>query len=204
MRVSALTITQPSREAFLAQARADLGAQAGGVEVEHVIIESAGFRSLGDARNESIARATCELVAQWDDDDRYGADRLRLQVSAMVQHGADAVFLAREILECRCGRRCVSFARRGLDGAGWWEHSMLGRRDVLVQHTYQTRNLGEDTAFCRSLAARGRRLVALDSDPELYVYRFHGQNSVSVEHFDNLLRLSGSPHRASECMRVQE
>lgn len=197
--VSCLTVTQTGRESYMQAARLDLKKQVY-PSLEHVVIDHPkGSLTLGDMRNQSLKKSTGELLCQWDDDDVYHPGRILNQVQALKDK--DVCFLLRETIECCCGFRTVSFKRDG-GSDGFWEHSMLIRRRVVRDFhlLYPPLEMGEDTRFVTRMQLFPVSHVTLDS-PEDYIYRFHGNNTVSAKHFDFILHNSGSDHSASKCLR---
>lgn len=140
---------------------------------------------LGHLRNITLDHAKGTYVAQWDDDDWYHPDRLRLQVEALEQ-GADAC--------------CIQAALMHLDTPDFIAHPYIGklkegvpgsivhRNDPTIRYP-ETRR-AEDTVFL--LAWMKRRYVCL---PKAYAYLFircfHGNNTWEQEHF--LRRIRNSP-----------
>ena len=75
------------------------------------ILEPPGTLTLGALRNISKASARGEVVCQWDDDDLFHPERLRLQLAALVESGAEAVCLQHVMQYFRDDRRlyCTNF-----------------------------------------------------------------------------------------------
>jgi glycosyltransferase involved in cell wall biosynthesis len=196
-------VTHKGREAYADQARKCYHDQVYPnrelIEVVQPVIDPPP--ALGELRNVAVRHASGDLWAQWDDDDVHGPERLVAQVNELQTRHAVACFLERETLECICGYRTTTFARRGGD-LGYWEHSIVVRRDpILSVLQYPARQVGEDTEFVKRLErmVSPTHLVTLDA-PDLYVYRFHGNNVSGARHFDTLFARSGSPHRPSQCL----
>jgi glycosyltransferase involved in cell wall biosynthesis len=139
----------------------------------------AATSTLGDLRNASIAAASGELVAQWDDDDLYHPQRLELQAIALASapHAA-AHFLSRWFLWWPTRRLLAVSARR------IWEGTMLARRSLLPP--YPSLSRGEDSIVVKRLFASHPNV---ESDvPEVYCYVVHGRNCWDEGHFDELFR----------------
>jgi glycosyltransferase involved in cell wall biosynthesis/GT2 family glycosyltransferase len=138
--------------------------------------------SIGLKRNRACELARGEIIAQWDDDDWYSAQRLSAQVAPL-----------------RCGAAEIS----GLTGTLFFElkdwrfwnctrplHRRLFVEDVhggtLVYFRrvwenlsrYPDRSLAEDAVFLKQAMRRGARLQRLPND-DLYVYLRHQSNSWS-------------------------
>ena len=148
------------------------GALAGG-RVRHVPCP-AGL-SLGAKRNFACAVAHGELLAHWDDDDWYAADRLGRQVRALLAQPGKAL----------CGSSRVYF--RELDGARAWEYryqgsrrpwlcgaTLLYRRAFWAAHPFPDQSIGEDNQFVWS--AHAAEVLDFD-DPALCIASVHAGNS---------------------------
>jgi hypothetical protein len=132
---------------------------------------------LGELRNISIEAASGEYVMQWDDDDWYHPDRVKIQLAGLQYTGSDACFLNRWTLAWP-SRGLYMISKRRL-----WEGSMIAVREKLER--YQPgMALGEDTELLNRLIHSGRQLCCMDN-PWLYIYCVHGENSYSVDHFQN-------------------
>jgi len=205
MLISALTVTRPSSMPHLATSIGDLARQRG-VDVElvvvhdgdaafHVAVEAmaarAGLRAtvdrapaglaLGELRNRAVARASGELVAQWDDDDRHHPERLARQVAALVERAADFAFTTEQL---------HWFPKRG---TLYWEDwateaypldfvqgTLVGRRDRMP--AYPALRRGEDTALCQRILASGAAIARVRGAGWSYVYTFHGGNAFPEAH----------------------
>lgn len=197
-KVSCLCITQPGREAFLAESIACFEAQDYAEKELIIVNDRKDGRTLGDLRNESLDRATGDYVAIWDDDDLSLPKRLSRQIKALEVADSDAVFLHCLIFRCVCGHECPTELR---DEATPWENTMVAVRETLFRHNirYPSLDKREDTAFTAAMVAAKLRM-SLVYDASLYVYRFHGQNTWDARHWDELTRFTRSPHRPSECV----
>jgi glycosyltransferase involved in cell wall biosynthesis len=140
--------------------------------------------TVGDLRNEAVARSRGEFVATWDDDDLYHPERLTLQMNALQATRASAGVLRCEILWWPAERR-LAVSRGGL-----WENSMLARRDVLP--TYPSLSREEDTKVIKKLLFNNR--FALIDLQFLYVRIYHGGNIWDADHFARFFDLASVPH----------
>jgi glycosyltransferase involved in cell wall biosynthesis len=194
-KVSCLCITQPGREAMLAEARAAFDAQTYSFKELVVVIDTKDGRTLGDLRNEALDRATGDYVATWDDDDLSHPARLAVQVDAMERHGVPLGFLSLVTLRCVCGFEATSQARYG------WENTMVADRALIesLGLRYPSRDRAEDTAFIGELMKAVPKAVQLQ-DPALYTYCFHGGNTWNAEHWDGLMFMAGTMHAPSLCV----
>jgi O-antigen biosynthesis protein len=136
--------------------------------------------SIGGKRNLACREARGEIIAHWDDDDWYAADRLSYQISPILAYEADLTGLEN------------AFVLELPGGAFWTTRPQLHRRmfvgDVhggtLVYRKalldqglrYPEINLAEDAALIHQAVSRGRRLVRL-ANPGVFVYVRHGRNA---------------------------
>jgi glycosyltransferase involved in cell wall biosynthesis len=129
---------------------------------------------LGTMRNVAVSTATGQFVTQWDDDDWFHPDRVRLQMEALKSNGAEACLLERLTLAWPDkGLFCHSKRRP-------WENSILALRSRLP--AYEAIPIGEDYRCVQEMIQRRVRLCLLD-EPRLYVYVAHGRNTCSSDHF---------------------
>jgi glycosyl transferase family 2 len=131
---------------------------------------------LGAKRNLACELARGGVIAHWDDDDWYAADRLSVQLEALERHGADVCGPARLLfLEPAAGRAWLyrypgAVAERWLAGSGLCYRAAAWRR-----HPFAPVASGEDTAFVRR-HRRDAPAVALD-DRDFLVGVIHDANS---------------------------
>jgi glycosyltransferase involved in cell wall biosynthesis len=177
-----LVIVHDGDDAVHAGVSAIAAAHAGAsIRIERV---SPGPR-LGGLRNIAMERARGDWVCQWDDDDRYHPERLRLQWDHALSDRAAVNFL--------------------VDQLHWFQHdnllfwddwnldpypmnvvqgSILARRDVVPSYPDIAR--GEDTlqahAIFRAEAAKAFRISRLSGMGWCYIYRRHGANVWDESH----------------------
>ena len=143
-------------------------------------IRSSRGESIGEKRNRACAAARGTFIAQWDDDDWYGASRLSTQLAPLLAGRADVTALAtpvffdlpawrfwtvspglhRKLFFADVHGGTLVFARRV------WE--TLGR--------YPDKSLAEDASFLSRARARGARLERLDGTG-CFVYLRHERNA---------------------------
>lgn len=151
-------------------------------EIKPVQIPAAASKVvLGQLRNVSVREADGEFVCQWDDDDWYDPERIAAQIDCLRQAEKEACVLSRWIVYDDCRNKAYLSHRR------LWEGSILCRRQVMLDHPYDSLEKGEDTSVINYL--RGSNSLAVMEDmPELYVYTFHGTNTWESSHFDEIFR----------------
>ncbi len=137
-------------------------------------------RSIGGMRNYACELARGEIVAQWDDDDWHGPQRLSRQVAPIVTGAAEITALRDcplfELDSWQCWRWSAELHRRMLvrDVLGG---TLVFRRQVWQRLArYPDRSLAEDAAFLDQAVRRQARLTALGGTG-LYVYIRHGGNT---------------------------
>ena len=136
--------------------------------------------SIGAKRNLACLHARGEIIAHWDDDDWYAADRLRYQVAPIVAGDADITGLENAfVLALPPGefwttepqlheRMFVGNVHGG---------TLVYRKQMLAQGLrYPETNLAEDAWLLQSAVSRGQRLLRL-SNPGVFIYVRHESNA---------------------------
>ena len=130
--------------------------------------------TIGAKRNLACEKARGEFIVHWDDDDWYPSWRVRAQVRAMLDRGADL-----------CGSSRVAYFDPARDQA--WEYrypsakgpwvagnTLAYRKSFWSSHKFPDIQVGEDSRFVWS--SKGRALVDL-ADPGLCVATVHSNNT---------------------------
>lgn len=140
-------------------------------------------RTLGELRNLAVNAASGEYFCQWDDDDWYHVERLRVQYDALVASHRQACMLTNWIMyDERESQAYFSHFRL-------WEGSVLCRKKVFggaLQYPEEPRS--EDTHFTNNLVSRGYVYPLVSAG--LYVYTVHGTNTWNREHFESLFEIA--------------
>jgi hypothetical protein len=136
--------------------------------------------SIGAKRNIACQHARGEIIAHWDDDDWYAADRLRYQVAPILMNLADVTGLENAfVLVLSTGEFWTTqpeLHRRMFMG-DVHGGTLVYRKSILSGGLrYPEINLAEDAWLLDRLMRDGRRLVRL-ANPGLFVYVRHGQNA---------------------------
>ncbi|HEX7090574.1 MAG TPA: glycosyltransferase family A protein [Longimicrobiales bacterium] len=155
------------------------------------LVPAGASLSLGAYRNLSMDHARGEFLCQWDDDDLYHPERLRLQYEALCAAGADACFLT-DLLQYFSDERSLywldwmAYAPAGPDKV-WLPGSILVRRDPRIRYpeTGGVAERGEDNAL-RTLVFEHLQATGLGGRGYLYVYRYHGRNAYARAHHQAL------------------
>ena len=155
-----------------------------------VCLEQHDF-SLGSLRNVSLDHASGDLICQWDDDDLHHPERLRLQMEAMSEAGAQACYLT-DYLQFFSRERTMHWINwTQLHGAEEEQQmvpgTMLAYRDPRFRYNESGHDsrTGEDNAF-RGLLCANFKVASLRDCGYLYVYRFHGRNTTSQYHHERI------------------
>jgi glycosyltransferase involved in cell wall biosynthesis len=140
--------------------------------------------SIGAKRNLACAEARGELVAHWDDDDWYAADRLEQQVTPILRGEAEITGLENRFVLQMPDRKFWTIDRRlhrtmfvGDVHGG----TLVFRRAIWTSGVrYPEIDLAEDAMFLQQATARGKRLLRLDNRGS-FVYLRHGSNAWQFE-----------------------
>ena len=130
---------------------------------------------IGALRNISVDNASGEYVAIWDDDDIHHKDRLQTQFDVLAKSiGKEACFLRRVLFHD------INSGDKGILKK-WWgnEASMLALKSAVPRYD-NTLAIAEDTPVKVFFLKRGKGIII--SEPQLYVYRFHGNNTCEQRH----------------------
>jgi glycosyltransferase involved in cell wall biosynthesis len=138
--------------------------------------------SIGAKRNRAVRLARGEIIAQWDDDDWYGDQRLSAQAAPLLAGQADVTGLeAGVFFELERWRfwRCTPALHRRLFVGDVHGGTLLFRKRLWeLAGGYPDRSLAEDAALLRQMQRRGGRLLKLPNR-DLFIYLRHGANAWS-------------------------
>lgn len=138
--------------------------------------------TLGELRNVAMHLCTTDVWTQFDDDDWHAPDRVGRQYSEMQAHGLDAITLSQwSLLDSVAG----TWPRAWVSAPRLWEGSIMVRRSATTAQ-YAPIARGEDVAFVFQLCAQLGQLAALPNSAGLYTYRYHGNNTFDLQHFEKL------------------
>lgn len=185
--------TWPARELVIVDdGDDDLGAGLAGLgpalTVRHLRMAHDPARRLGDLRNVALDAATGPLVAQWDDDEWYHPERLRVQVEALHRLRTVAVVLQHTLMHLDTPAMIDRPFRA--DAGGGTPGTVLHRRSSV---RYPGAARGEDSAFLAGLRQTGP-VAVLGRRAHLFIRCFHGGNTWDERHF--LRRLWRTPRGA--------
>jgi O-antigen biosynthesis protein len=147
-------------------------------------VATGAVRSIGAMRNHACELASGEILAQWDDDDWHGPQRLSRQVAAIITGTADITALRDTVMfDLPAWRfwRCSPQLHRRLFLLDVHGRTLVYRREVWDRLArYPDVSLAEDAAFLDLAVRRGARLHPLEGDG-LFVYVRHGTNAWRLE-----------------------
>jgi glycosyltransferase involved in cell wall biosynthesis len=145
---------------------------------------SASALTLGEKRNLAVEGASGFYFCVWDDDDWYHENRITAQVNALSGTQYKSSVLSNVILFD--GKTNESY----LSATRWaWEQTLLCERSVFGSPILRYQNLerGEDSPLVYNL--KRQNLLLTVSQPELYIYVYHGENTFHRDHWEvNLLQ----------------
>lgn len=130
--------------------------------------------SLGEKRNLAIEVSSGELIAHWDDDDWFGADRLTRQVEMLRSTGAAVCGASRVLMYRPVTAEAWRYRPSGEEGQWLSGGTLLYARGVWNQRRFPPLDHGEDVAFLHQLP---HHVVRSIEDPPYYVALLHGLNT---------------------------
>lgn len=136
--------------------------------------------SIGAKRNQGCSLAQGEIIAQWDDDDWYGPQRLSLQIEPLLAGTADISGL-QDTVFCDLQRwqfwRCTPALHRRLFVEDVHGGTLVFRKELWQRAGgYPDRSLAEDAWFLRQAIRQRARLARLSGAGQ-FVYLRHGGNA---------------------------
>jgi hypothetical protein len=137
--------------------------------------------NLGQLRNKSVEFANGEYVIQWDDDDSYHKDRIKIQLHFALKTNKAVILDDWIILNMRNKKKYSLIRQPG------WEGSILSHKKHLLKYKYQENmekgGYGEDT-YCIDKLLANNLIYSLSNHAYLYTYRIlHGKNTCPDDHF---------------------
>jgi glycosyltransferase involved in cell wall biosynthesis len=137
-------------------------------------------KSIGAKRNLACQHAQGEIIAHWDDDDWYSSDRLRYQVTPILNGKADITGLDNAfVLDLPAGEFWTtnSELHQKLFVGNVHGGTLVFNKKLLAQGLrYPEVNLAEDAWLLHRATSSGKRLLRL-ANPGVFVYVRHGTNA---------------------------
>ncbi|MBO6524549.1 MAG: glycosyltransferase family 2 protein [Balneolaceae bacterium] len=153
-------------------------------QIKYVKLEKEPDFVLGKLRNRSLEEASGDYLVQWDDDDWYHKDRIKIQAQILDQ-GYDAC--------------CLSSALMHLDTEEFMDHPYVGVLPNGIPGSIMHRNnseirypetrRAEDTVYLNEWMEK-RYFKLDDSFNHLFLRAYHGNNTWEKEHFRRRIRNS--------------
>jgi glycosyltransferase involved in cell wall biosynthesis len=151
-------------------------------------------------RNIAVEAAAGEVICQWDDDDLYHPERLRVQFDAMLRGEARACLMS-DYLQ-------FFHEEREMFWVDWTNRTTNPRHHLLPGTLLMYKDARFKYPEVGAQAERGEdddlidqmypvvRIVSLSGAGYLYVYTYHGGNTFSRDHHTRLaIESSSSPER---------
>jgi glycosyltransferase involved in cell wall biosynthesis len=140
--------------------------------------------TLGEKRNLAISECNGFYFCVWDDDDWYSNNRIEFQVQRLTDTQFKCDVLSQLLIFDSLKNEAYISAKR------WaWEQTMLCEKSVSKEPALRYANIdrGEDSVFVFNL--RENNLLLTISNPSLYIYVYHGDNTWHRKHWeDNIIR----------------
>lgn len=158
------------------------------------VFEAPPGLTLGALRNLSRFHASGTVLCQWDDDDLFHAQRVEMQLAALLDSGKAAVGL-QEVLHYFPANRAMYWTNWRHAPATIMPSTIMFRSDapLVYPETGPEARLGEDSAVCEQLLAADA-LIPLPGMPQLSVYVSHGANTWDDGHHAMLANTFGISH----------
>lgn len=130
--------------------------------------------TIGAKRNLACEKARGEFIVHWDDDDWYPSWRVRAQVQAMIDRGADLSGSSRVAYFDPARDRAWEYRYPSAKGPWVAGNTLAYRRSFWTSHKFPDIQVGEDSRFVWSSKGRG---IADLADPRLCVATVHSHNT---------------------------
>ena len=159
-------------------------------DIAIIEIERNNSHSIGRARNNAIENCNGDYVCIWDDDDLYFPSRITEQYNSIVRynHAYEGAVLLHILLYHRFNQSAyVSYP-------SYWSCTLLCNKKHLITHPCADSDQFECMPVINYLAA-SNLLLAIDSQPHLYTFMFHGLNLMN---YINFLYIINDSHFTSE------
>ena len=163
-----------------------------------------GPASIGTKRNEAVRAARGALIAHWDDDDWYAAERLSRQAAPILYNVADVtglndmLFMARPLAQFWACSRAL-FRQMFVENVSGG--TLVFRRSLWQLHGgYPDTSLREDADFLQKAVRGGARLCRI-SGRALCTYVRHDGNTWKFKEGEYLQKAAWRQVPLPECLR---
>lgn len=158
-----------------------------------VVVPVSGDLTLGTCLNQGVEAANGNVIAKMDDDDIYGENYLSDQLAALRYSNADLVgkqahylyLQGRNIVMCRFPEREHRYTDLVMGP------TLMGHRELFVEHPFADRTLGEDTDLQQRLVAAEARIYSAD---RFNFVQIRGDHSHTWSVDDDLLLANSDVH----------
>lgn len=154
-----------------------------------------GEKSLGALRNISINKAQGAIICQWDDDDLYHPDRLKVQYEQLIKEQAEVCFLTSQLHYFK-NDKVLSWLewsnfRQPFD---CMPNSIMMRKSVEVSYPEEGPNAQkkEDSNVLQQIHNLRVKIAKVKDRAYMYVYTYHGDNTWQKEHHYDLVKKTAS------------
>jgi glycosyltransferase involved in cell wall biosynthesis len=130
--------------------------------------------TIGAKRNLACESARGDFIVHWDDDDWYPSWRVRAQVRAMLDRGADLSGSSRVLYFDPSSDRAWEYCYPTAKGPWVAGNTLAYRKTFWSAHKFPDIQVGEDSRFVWS--GKGRAIADL-ADPSLCVATVHANNT---------------------------
>lgn len=134
--------------------------------------------TIGAKRNFACEHARGEFVVHWDDDDWYPPWRVRVQVSALIDRGADLCGSSRVFYYDAATERAWEYRYASSETAWVAGNTLAYRKRFWEHHKFPHIQVGEDTRFVWNAA---RKTICDLTEPTLCVAMVHSGNTSPKE-----------------------
>ncbi len=139
--------------------------------------------TLGSLRNMAVSKCSGEYFCQWDDDDYSHPERVAFQMKVIGETKLPACIMMQWIIYDEVAERAYLSNRRP------WEGGLVCKKSLIQEGMeYDDLKVGEDTPLVTKLFSKG--LVFPVIMPRLYIYTYHGGNTWSRAHWENIFASS--------------
>ncbi|MEX0609953.1 MAG: glycosyltransferase family 2 protein [Balneolaceae bacterium] len=155
-------------------------------QIKYLKLEEKPDSVLGKLRNMSLEKATGDYLMQWDDDDWYHPDRIKVQAE-ILDKGNDACCLSSAIMHLDT-QDFINHPFNGVLPDGIPGSIMHKRNDSI---RYPETRRAEDTVYLNEWLKK-KYFKLDDSYNYLFLRAFHGNNTWEQDHFKRRIRNSPS------------
>lgn len=152
-----------------------------------VLVERENHLSLGQARNEAVAKCNGEYICTWDDDDWYREVRLMYQYTSLgaMRQKKEACILTSVILYDRIHQQAF-YSGKYNNVPYKWAGTLLCKKDLVINHPYTDSTIAEDLQLINYLES-SKYLYQMENF-NLYAFIYHGGNVTNTYQFHYFMR----------------